>query len=183
MRKYCTIALLALVSAAAPAATISLEPALRTFHPGDSFTLSIDVASVVDLYAFEVSLAYDPAVVTAVASAQGPFFPAASSIFIPAAIDNLAGTASFLSVTMVGLIPGVNGSGTMATIDFLAGSPGTSPVTITDAILLDSNLNLITTDITGSSIVVEPITGVPEPATAALLGASLALAWLLRWGR
>jgi len=56
----CAVAL-ALLAAPAPAATLSFAAPPAAVRPGDSFTLDVRVAEVVDLYAFQFDIAFDPA--------------------------------------------------------------------------------------------------------------------------
>ena len=57
----------------------------------------------------------------------------------------------------------------MATINFMAVAVGTSPVDLSDIIVLDSNLNDVFVDTVNGSVSV-----VPEPSTLVLVGGALA---------
>lgn len=66
------------------------------------------------------------------------------SRFIPGTIDNVGGDVSSTADSLIGPIPGVTGTGTLAVFQFTALAVGTSPLSFGNEILLDSSLNDIT---------------------------------------
>lgn len=165
-------ALYAFPAAAAP--ILVIEPATKNVVAGDTFSLDISISDVVDLYAFEFDLGFDPTVFGATSITEGAFLSTAgATFFIPGAIDNAAGNISFTANTLIGALPGVSGDGVLATVLFSAVGAGTSPVNLFGVTLLDSSLSGIATTTQGGSVVA--IQGVvPEPSVLLLLGTSLA---------
>jgi adhesin HecA-like repeat protein len=151
------------------AASIAISPASLTVST-ETFSLNVDISNVVDLYAFQFNLQFQPDLLSATSVTEGGFLSAGgSTIFIPGTIDNSAGFVSFAGDTLVGPVSGVNESGTLATINFNAVSPGTSSVTLFDPILLDSQLFSISADpISGSSVTIQAA-AVPEPENRAFI--------------
>src|SRR5205823_5551888 len=93
-----------------------------------------------------------------------------STILVPGPIDNTSGTITATADTLVGPGPGVSGSGTLATVDFTSAGLGTSPITLSNLILLDSSLNDIAFTIAnGSAAVLRGPSSVPEPTSAVLI--------------
>ena len=128
--------------AAAP--TLEFAPAAGTARPGTLFTSAITASAVVDLYAYQFSVTFDPAVLQAVAIREGPFLPAAGSTgFVPGTIDNIAGTISFTGNTLLSAITGANGTGALALVDFTAVREGASALSFADVLFLDSLFNPI----------------------------------------
>jgi general secretion pathway protein D len=69
---------------------------------GDIFTVNADIASITDLYAFQFDLSFDPAVLAATSSTEGPFLPSGgATFFIPGAIDNLNGMVTATVDTLI----------------------------------------------------------------------------------
>lgn len=164
------VATLAMVPAsvrAAPILTIALGPSVGV---GGVVEASVNVADVADLYAFQFDFTFDPSVVGAVDVTEGSFLSTAgSTLFEPGTIDNPLGTITFIAGTLVGAPPGASGSGTLATIRLMGLAPGTSGLTLSNVILLDSALADIRAEIGGGSVSI-----VPEPATLVLVSFGLA---------
>lgn len=146
------------------------------------FTLPVSIADVSDLYAFQFDLSFDPTILQLLSISEGSFLPAAgSTIFIPGTIDNIGGTATGNADTLVGDIPGASGGGDLVDFTFEAINTGTSSVSLSNGILLDSGFNFIPfTTVDGSVTVAFPT---PEPPGLSWIGC-LAVAGMLlarRW--
>ena len=161
------------------ATTISIQPSSLTMAAGQIFSLNVDIAQVIDLYAFQLDVNFNPAVLSAVSVSEGPFLPSGgTTVFVPGTIDNFGGTITFNADSLVGLIPGMTGNGTLLTLDFMALATGSSSVELSNEILLDSNFGIITADNVGSVITVQAI---PEPNTWGLVAiAFVASIWIRR---
>ncbi len=153
---------------------LSIQPGSATAIPGDTVTLDIDISNVSDLYAFQFDLGFDPSVLSATAITEGAFLPGGgSTLFIPGTIDNVVGTIAFTADTLISLLPGVTGSGTLATVQFNASALGTSAITLSNVFLLDSNLNPIDSNVSGGTAHINAA-AVPEPSGWATLVAAFA---------
>lgn len=125
-----------------------------------AFNVPVTIAQVSDLYAFQFDIAFNPAVLELQDLTEGPFLPSAGiTSFIPGTVDNSSGTAVFTVDTLVGPIPGASGSGTLALLMFQPKSVGTSQITLSNALLLDSSLNPIQFSMSSGTVVVFA----PEP--------------------
>jgi hypothetical protein len=170
MRKLMLAFALAVNVAAVPAATIAIVPSAPSITAGVTFTADINISGVVDLYAFQFDVSFTPGVLTATAVSDGMFLN--SGGFFPGFTDNALGTITFIADSLVGPVPGVSGSGTLATIHFLAAGAGTSPITLSNLILLDSTLADIDIFATPTNATVAVV---PEPTSTLLALAGLAL--------
>jgi hypothetical protein len=147
---------------------LSIEPSSQQVQSGQSFSLDVLISNVADLYAFQFDLAFNPLVLSATGVAEGSFLPSGgTTAFIAGTIDNSAGTISGIADSLIGPIPGVSGTGSLAIIDVHALSPGTSPIILSNVVLLDSSLTPI-----GSNVVNGIVDVVPEPSTLLLLATS-----------
>ena len=120
-----------------PIATVSAPSIVDTsLVPGESFTVDVDVADVIDLYGFDIKLGYDTSVLTATDIVLGDFFPPNSWI-IRQKINDTAGADppekgghpargyAWLAVTLpLGTPEGIDGSGTLATVSFTVDALG-----------------------------------------------------------
>lgn len=132
---------------------------------GGNFSVTIEASDMIDLYAFQFDLQYDPKLISAAGLKEGAFFNNANHIFVPGIIDNLNGSILGAANTLVSAIAGINGSGSFATINFKALDLGVSVLSITNLILLDSGLNVIgDVTINNSSVIISGSNAVPIPA-------------------
>jgi hypothetical protein len=165
-----TVAVLLLSLGSLHAATVSVEPSSNNVSVGQTFDVSVDVASVTDLYAFQFDLGYDPTILSAVNVTEGPFLPSGgSTFFIPGSIDNNVGTVTGTADSLIGAIPGVTGGGVLVNIEFQALATGSSPISLSNVTLLDSNLSDIGSTSADGSVTVGSVSSVPEPRLTSLL--------------
>jgi general secretion pathway protein D len=144
---------------------------------GETLLVPISVDQGADLYAFQFDLAFDPSILRLESIQEGSLLPSAGpTFFSPGTIDNTSGTAALNADSLVGPIPGASSGGDLADFRFLGIGPGTSPLTLSNVVLLDSALNDISFTTSDGSVVVTPAT-VPEPGVLWLT--MLAIFWVL----
>jgi hypothetical protein len=134
---------------------------------GNVLNIPVSISGVSDLYAFQFDLSFDPAVLELLGISEGAFLPTAGvTFFSPGVIDNLAGVASFTADSLVGPVQGASGTGDLASFEFRAIRFGSSDLTLSNVILLDSSLNDIAFTTQSGILHV-----VPEPGALPLAGA------------
>jgi len=155
---------------------VQAEPVLSFSSPpnpvvaGTSIDVDVLITDVVDLFAFQFSVAFNPAVLQATSVDEGPFLAGAGTTFFDGGtIDNLTGSITFIFDTLIGAIPGATGGGVLARLSFDVLDGGSSPLSLSDVALLDSSLVEITFRADNGNV-----RAVPEPAALALLGLAFA---------
>jgi hypothetical protein len=145
--------------------------------PPNVLVVPITISGASDLYAFQFDITFNPSILQLDLISEGPFLQSGgATFFIPGAIDNLLGSATFTADTLVGATTGVSGNGTLATLNFETIAPGSSSFTLSNVILLDSDLNDVPFSVQSSGV-----SSVPEAtSTARLLLAGLAFCGVLR---
>ncbi len=131
-----------------PSGRIPGVPALG--HPGEIYSMSINVADVTNVWAVQFTVKYIPfvAVLSAQDFAEGSFLSEGGTYptMFNVVTDALAGKASFIIMRL----PqpgqprvGVSGSGVLGTLNFLVKEAGEGTIELIDTILLDTNVNEI----------------------------------------
>ena len=155
---------------AAPTLSVAQLPDPATV--GNVFTLTVALADVADLYAYNFSLNFDAASMQAVGGVEGTFLSTGGSTFFGAGtIDNTAGKIDFVFDALVGTVQGVSGTGVLASFTFTATQAGTSQVSFSEVTFLNSSFQDIT--VTAGTGTVTLAAAVPEPANWALAGLGL----------
>lgn len=153
--------------ALAMATVVRIEPAASSVEAGQTVAVSVVIEGVSDLFGAEFHLQFNPAYLEVVDAdpgkdgvqiQDGDFLN--PEITAQNQVDNNAGTVDYAISQMSPTEP-VNGSGTVATITFIAKAAGTSDVTFTDVLLSDSTGRLITESVQNGAVT---ITGSAEPS-------------------
>lgn len=165
------------------AGIISVIGPISSPEVGNTFGVAVEATDVMDLYAFQFDLSFNPKVVAVDSVTEGLFLPSsATTLFIPGTIDNVAGIISANADTLIGNVPGASGDGSLAEFQFTALASGATALSFGNPILLDSSLNDITSGTTfqSGSATIGGIASVPEPQFSALFAAGLILLILIR---
>jgi hypothetical protein len=111
----------------------------------ETFDIDITVSGVMDLYAWQAGLTFNPSVLEAVSIAEGEFLTRSgvTTLWTPGSIDNTSGIIHYSACSVTGANPGVDGSGQLMSVTFRVKNPGESTLHITDVLFLDSSLSLI----------------------------------------
>jgi hypothetical protein len=128
-------------------AVVSVYPSASYVEVGSTFNVNVTVSNVHDLVGWEFKLYYLSAKLNGTGVAEGPFLKQGGNTFFYVVnfTDNYNATHGivWLTCTLLGAVPGVSGSGTLATITFRAREPGSSSLMLKDTLLSDSRANPI----------------------------------------
>jgi general secretion pathway protein D len=141
---------------------LSIAPSSLTVQLGQNVSLDVRITNVIDVYAVQFDVVFDPKILSAASITEGAFLPTGgTTFFIPGTIDNIAGTITATADSLIGPIPGVTGTGTLATITFHALTPGTSAITLANVLLLDSTGTVIPVSLANGTV---QVGATPVPA-------------------
>lgn len=147
---------------AAPSFTLSSTPSV--LEPGIVMTLDVNASALTDLYAYQLSVLYDPTLFKATSVTEVPFLTGGGATFFDGGtIDNTAGEISFVFDTLLGPGPGVTGSGLLDAISFTVLRHGSGTISLSDVLALDSIGNVINVTTPGLPL------STPEPGSLVLL--------------
>ncbi len=129
--------------------TVSTVPSSITAFVGQSFDINVTVSDVSNLYGWEIRVSWDVNLLNVTSVVEGPFLKAGGSTFF---YDNLNLTTGNMVVdcALLGLVPGVSGSGTLSTITFYVENAGQGPLNLYNVTLVDPYDNEISAAVTGS---------------------------------
>ena len=155
-------------ASALPASALPLL-SLSASQAGSVMSIAVSATGASDLYAYQFSLNFDPAVLHSSGVGEGPFLATAGTTFFDGGTtDNTAGQVSFVFDTLIGAITGAKGNGVLAVISFNIENFHTlTTLSLSDVLALDSNLN--TLPATTQSLRLQ----IPEPSMLALVAVAL----------
>ena len=117
---------------------VSVVPQLIRANLGQSFSIDVTVSDVVDLYAWEIELSWEPSLLGVISVVEGTFLKLGGDTFFIYNVNDTQGHI-LIDCTLIGQIVGVNGNGVLATVTFLVLSVGETPLDLHDEVLLDHN--------------------------------------------
>lgn len=142
---------------------------------GSTLSVAVTVSNIADLYAYQFSLGFAPDLLKASGYTAGDFLGDASAAMQDVVgLDATAGLVEFVYGSRFGPVPGVNGSGLLATITFDVLGSGVGSLAFSDVLFLDSSNNDIVVNALDTTV------QVPEPASLALFGLGVAAAGMAR---
>jgi hypothetical protein len=143
---------------------LSITPSATTLQAGQSATLAVRITDAQELYAYDITLRYDPALVEISAIDNGSFLQGG---FTAAQIlDKTAGTAQ-LAFTTIPPFTAQSGSGELATFKVKAKSSGSARISIENIQLLKKDATAIEAASTTGTVTVTggASTEAPRPAS------------------
>ena len=146
--------------------SVSVSPQAITASVGEMFTMGIIVDSADSaVYGAQYELYFDNTILNATAQTQGTFLSQdgeSTNVFVTT-IDNTLGKIVY-SETRMGSPAGVTGSGVLASITFETMKSGTSALTLSYVMVMDSGTNEVMTTVNSGTCVAGDIT--PEASYA-----------------
>ena len=132
---------IAAIGLSSSATTVCVSPPTVIEKVGQTFTININVSSVIDLYAWQFNLTWNPALLHCVSVTQGSFFLNSSGKTL---FGNDSGTGyNFVHCTLYETLSGVTGNGILATVKFYVESEGECGLDLNDTELANSSEQLI----------------------------------------
>jgi len=119
---------------------VYVNPPVSNATISSSFNVSLAINNVTDLYLWTIDLRWDPAVMNLTGIWEGPFLKqGGQTAFLWTEINYTGGYIRMLTCTLLEDVPGVNGSGELATFEFKGLAEGFSVIGVSNVALLDSS--------------------------------------------
>lgn len=129
-----------IVTAPETLATVYVDPPEASANPGETFVISVNIQDVVDLYSYDVRIKWPRNLLQCLGVTEGPFMEGQpSKIFLPKIYPDYI----IVALATLGAVPGVSGSGTLFTVNFMVLDAGKCTLDIYDSTLLDHGLGSI----------------------------------------
>jgi hypothetical protein len=126
-----------------------VSPSTVTVDAGQSFSINVTISSVSDLYGWQFALNWSASLLDLVNVTEGPFLESGGSNSTYFNYNLNATAGNFIAdSTLLGDVPGVSGSGVLATITFYVKNGGQCPLNLFDVELYDSNEQLLSVQTT-----------------------------------
>lgn len=129
---------------------LSVDPEENIANPGDSFTITVNIQDVVDLFSYEAKLGFNDNLLTPVSVDEGPFIKDQTTSPMGTYFTYIvSGNYIYVACVTLGKYPGISGSGILFSITFNVMDAGACDLPLYDTILLDSTGTMMTHDIAG----------------------------------
>jgi hypothetical protein len=125
------------INTSSSTATIYVDPQESIGTIAQNFTISICISDVADLYGWEFKLGWNATILDSVEVSEGSFLKSGGSTFFTYKTNNTLGYM-IVDCTLLAQVPGVSGSGVLATIKFHVKSIGECILDLYDTILVNS---------------------------------------------
>jgi hypothetical protein len=128
---------------ASPETIVAVDPSASVANPGEYFSVNVTVTDVVDLFSYQAQLGFDRYILRGISVEEGSFLKegttSPSGTFFSYKIESkFEGTYVLAVCVTLGRYPGVSGSGTLFTADFIVQDGGTCDLRLYNTMLLDS---------------------------------------------
>jgi hypothetical protein len=142
--------------------TIFTDPlSVQTTSVGQTFVVNINVSNIVDLYGWQAGMTFNPEVLECTGFYEGEFLKRSQEtttfMLHYKDMNNTLGIVYYRGETLLGPVPGINGSGQLAYATFRSIGIGVSDFHLTDVILVNSHVEQITFDVKESLTI--PLSG------------------------
>lgn len=117
---------------------VYVDPEVSVGAARQNFTINVNISNVVDLYGWEFKLGWNTTILEVVEVYEGPFLKNVADTFFTYKVNSTAGYI-IADCTLLGLVLGASGDGTLATVKFYVKSKGNSVLDLFDTILINSN--------------------------------------------
>jgi hypothetical protein len=146
-----------------------IDPPLTSTSYGSVFSVNVSIANVNDLGGWEFKFFYNNSILSGATAAEGPFLQqGGSTSFFIVSFDNHYNATTgriWLTCVLLGHVPGVSGTGTLATITLIGVSGGNTTLHLADTVLGDSQAQPIVHTTTDGTV---QITGIFDVAVTAV---------------
>jgi len=125
-----------------------VDPPEVSQNPPGSFTISVNIQNVIDLYSYQTFLGYDPDILEITSIVEGPFIKDQTTSPLGTLFTTILDDDNVYVVCLtVGKYPGITGSGNLFNVTFNIIDAGACDLHLYDSILLDSTGALLTHDL------------------------------------
>jgi hypothetical protein len=190
----CMLSACVLAPSAGEAAVLSVTPSSSTVNVGGTVTFDVTVEDVTNLGVFGFRLDFDSTLLSPDPSAMvvGDFLTSAGGFLISPLFDPSSDQDTISMRLLLNSASTAAGAPrTVLSLSFVALAPGVSPITIADALLIDTANRgaymigepyerMAVEANQGSIEVLSPTTAVPEPSTLVLTMTGLGASWWKR---
>jgi hypothetical protein len=114
-----------------------IDPQTIQAAKGQNFTIKVNISNVIDLYAWSFRLGWNTTILEVVKITEDNFLKKRGETFFISKTNTTVGYIQ-ADCTLLGNLPGVNGSGALATIQFYVRNTGSCDLNLYEIMLINS---------------------------------------------
>jgi hypothetical protein len=145
----------------AQAVNFSISPSHITAKVGQDLAIEVEISDVLDLYGWEFRLSWDPALLVIVDVIESEFLASSSDTFFAYKIDDDLGHM-VVDCTLLGMVAGISGGGTLAVLTFHAKNVGDCLLDLYGVLLLNSDELSISCEVIDATVRLEPLSDIHD---------------------
>jgi len=121
---------------------IYMHPSVVNAEPGETFNVEVKISNAADVFGWELSLSWNASILNFTKVTEGPFLKGieqTDTMMVNQTFQDEVGNDTIaIMATRLGYLSGVDGSGTLATVTFIAERKGETILHLLDTNLADS---------------------------------------------
>ncbi len=154
---FASILLTTVLSLSSPTTMVYVSPEKIEPFVGQSFTIEVRISNAENIYGWEFMLKWNPNLLDVIKVSEGDFLKRGGGTFFTTNRSGEAGGLIIVDCTLLSNVPGVDGDGTLATIEFYAKVQGKCILELKETILVDESERPVLHTVGNGEVTVKPL--------------------------
>lgn len=145
------------LSSSSPTTIVYVSPEKNEPFVGQTFTIEVRILNAENIYGWEVKLKWNPNLLDIVKVAEGDFLKRGGGTFFTTNTSRATEGRVVVDCTLLFNVSGVNGNGTLTTIEFYAKVQGECLLELEETILVDESERSVPHTVSDGEVTVKPL--------------------------
>lgn len=145
------------LSSSSPTPIVYVSPEKNESFLGQTFTIEVKISDAQNIYGWEFKLKWNPNLLDITKVAEGDFLKRAGGTFFTTNTSRATEGIIVVDCTLLFSVPGVDGNGTLATIEFYSKVQGECLLELEETILVDESERPVSHTVSNGEVTVKPL--------------------------